>query len=242
MKQVLIAAVFVLGMGCAAAAFAADTLGRPVLATTTEHVAFAAGGTIHINGSYGTLNIEGWDQPEVEITVTRSLPLRFGESKAPDAGPQRLETVHVATTKQSATELTIGTTLTVKHSKWVPAFLESSSTGVDADYQIRVPRNSHLEIQHGAGFVQVRGVTGDIDGSVRRGDLLLWLPPGAYSVDAKTKIGMVSSELAGVGRNHYVTGERYVGEGKAPAHRLNLRMGFGGITIRQVPVETADSR
>jgi hypothetical protein len=43
--------------------------------------------------------------------------------------------------------------------------------------------------------VSVSGMAGDIDANVGRGDILLWLPPGAYSLDARTKFGIVSSDL-----------------------------------------------
>ena len=58
--------------------FGANEL-KQVKITGTERVDFAPGGTIRIRGSYGSVSVEGWDQPEVEIIVTKSL--HFGESK-----------------------------------------------------------------------------------------------------------------------------------------------------------------
>ena len=37
--------------------------------SSTQHVAFAAGGVIRLQ-LYGYLAVEGWDEPEVEIIVT----------------------------------------------------------------------------------------------------------------------------------------------------------------------------
>jgi hypothetical protein len=85
--------------------------------------------------------------------------------------------------------------------------------------------------------VQVRGVTGDIQASAGRADILLWLPLGAYSIDAKTKFGIVSSELDGAGSHRYLVGEHFARASPTPAHRVDLRVGFGGITIRQIPPE-----
>jgi len=112
-----------------------------------------------------------------------------------------------------------------------------TTNDVQADYEIHVPRDSRLAIQHGEGLVQVRGVTGDIDASARRGDILLWLPLGAYSIDARTRFGTVSSELDGAAGNYYLIGEHFTRTSPAPSHRLTLRAGFGGITIRQIPPE-----
>lgn len=45
---------------------------QSVEVVTTDRVDFAAGGTIRVEGSAGDLNIEAWDEPRIEITVTRS--------------------------------------------------------------------------------------------------------------------------------------------------------------------------
>src|SRR5215472_16499598 len=42
-----------------------------VESVTTNRVDFSAIGTIRIENSTGELNIEGWDQPAIEVTVTR---------------------------------------------------------------------------------------------------------------------------------------------------------------------------
>jgi hypothetical protein len=216
---------------------AADTVGKPAEVITTDRVDFAPGGTIRIDGSYGVLNIEGWDKPEVEITFTKSRPLRFGESPSPDRDKSRLESIQLKTERKSATELAITTTLKPRRHSWTPPFGATTTNDVLADYDIHVPRDSKLLIKHGSGLVQVRWVTGDIQASARRGDLLLWLPQGPYSIDAVTKFGIVSSELDGTAHDHYLTGERYVRDSPAPAHRVNLHIGYGGITIRQIPPE-----
>jgi hypothetical protein len=40
--------------------------------TKTERVNFLPGGVIRIDNSYGYLTVEGWDEPQVEITVTKT--------------------------------------------------------------------------------------------------------------------------------------------------------------------------
>jgi hypothetical protein len=44
-------------------------------AASTERANFLPGGTISVNSLYGYLTVEGWDEPEVEITVTKSTYL-----------------------------------------------------------------------------------------------------------------------------------------------------------------------
>lgn len=45
---------------------------EPQRNTTTEVVSFAAGGTVRVDGSRGSVSVEGWDRPEVEVEVTRT--------------------------------------------------------------------------------------------------------------------------------------------------------------------------
>ncbi len=189
--------------------------------TKTERVSFAPGGTIRVEGSYGNLNVEGWERPEVEITFVKSTQKYYRLDQREKAAA-RLESVHVSTERRSNTELAIST---------------SKSGGVSVDYEIRVPRESRIEIRHGAGQVIVANVSGDIRATALRGDILLMLPDsGAYTIDAKTKVGLLTSDFSGdLHRRLYLLGERFASP--AALHRLYLRMGFGGITIKSAPPE-----
>ncbi|HSR07064.1 MAG TPA: hypothetical protein VLM42_07935 [Bryobacteraceae bacterium] len=204
--------------------------------TTTEHVDFAPGGTIRINGSYGDLNVEGWDRPEVEVTVIKTLPYA-SKPKPPEQSTATLDQVRIVTEHKSPPELTISTELPAR-SAWIPPFTRHTTHGVMAEYEIHVPRDSRLLIQHGTGTVSVNGVSGDIDARVGRGDILLWLPPGSYALDARTKFGIVSSDLDGAAHNKYLIGESFTQTNPPPAHRLHLRMGFGGITLKKILPES----
>jgi len=224
--------------------FAADEFKQPQV-TNTERVDFPPGGAIRIDGSYGSLTVEGWDQPAVEITVTKSL--RFGGSKRQDQDQPRLESVKVVTQRSSDTQLTISTVVPSRSKPFAgghdfnPASLvlaRKNNGGVRLEYQIYVPRDTRLAIHHGTGLVSVSGVTADIDASAGRGDIMLWLRPGSYSIDAKTKAGIVSSDLTGTALNQYLTGERFTHVDPAPSQRLYLRMGFGGITIKEIYPES----
>jgi hypothetical protein len=215
----------------------ADVVGKPSEITAIDHMEFAPGGTLHIKGSYGVLNIEGWDKPEIEVTVTKSRPLRFGESPAPADDKRRLESIGIKTERTSPTEVTVTTTLASRHGDWAPPLPASTTNDVEADYEIYVPRDTRLVIEHGSGVVQVRWISGDIQATARRGDILLWLPLGSYSIDATTKFGIVSSELDGEAHNRFLVGEHFIRSSPAPAHQLKLHTGFGGVTIRQIPPE-----
>ena len=105
-------------------------------------------------------------------------------------------------------------------------------------YEIHVPRDSRLAIHHGTGLVSVNNIAGDIEASVGQGDILLWMPPGSYSLDARTKFGIVSSDLEGAAHNRHLIGESFTRVNPPPSHRLHLRMGFGGITLKEILPES----
>jgi hypothetical protein len=224
-------------LGTMLAVFGEEARLQPPQVSTTKHVSFAPGGMIRINGSYGDLNVEGWDQPEVEVTVIKSMPHDYKPKRQDDA-IKHLNGVQIVTERKSPTELTISTTLASRHGEWVPPLPRTTTGGVRAQYEIHVPHDSRLAIHHGTGSVSVSGVTGDIEASAGRGDIVLWLPPGSYSIDAKTKLGNVSSEFEGAALSQYLVGQRFTHVNPPPSHRLYLRMGFGGITIKGILPET----
>jgi hypothetical protein len=209
----------------------------PPQTTTTEHMDFAPGGLIHINGSYGDLNVEAWDRPEIAVTVIKSLPYGYKPNQ-PEQATAHLDAVHIVTERKTPAEATITTSLPTRHPAWTPPFTRHTTGAVMVEYEIHVPRDSRLAIHHGTGSLSVSGVTGDIDARAGRGDILLWLPPGSYSLDARTKFGIVSSDLQGAGHNKYLIGESFTHVNPPPAHRLFLRMGFGGITLKEILPES----
>ena len=214
-----------------------DASRQPPQVTTTEHVNFAPDGMIRINGSYGDLNVEGWDQPEVEVTVIKSMSYDY-KSKRPDKATKHLDSVSIVTERESSRELVISTNLPRRRSLLSPLSPRKTNGSVSIEYEIHVPHDSRLAIHHGTGSISVSGVTGDIEASSGRGDIMLWLPPGSYSIDAKTKLGNVSSEVEGSALSQYLVGQRFTRVNPPPSHHLYLRMGFGGITIKRILPET----
>jgi hypothetical protein len=191
--------------------------------TSTERANFLPGGTIHIDRSYGYLSVEGWDEPEVQVTVTKSTD-RFYKPERMEAARQRLDRIRVATERRSDTELSITTTPASRH-------------GVTLDYRVQVPRDSRLVIHQVTGYVWVNDVTGGIEATCRTGDIIVMLPdPGPYSIDARTRMGSVTSDFTGKARNNqFLVGSRFTYGSPAPSRRIYLRMGIGSITIKNGP-------
>jgi hypothetical protein len=208
-----------------------ESVQRPGQVSSTERVSFAPGGTIRFNNSFGDLYVEGWDQPQVEMTLIKS----FQNYDPPKNAAEHLERVRFTTEHPSANELAIGTAIPSR------SFFRHPFGGkrdVTVRYELRVPRDSHLIVHHGGGNILIGNVTGGIEATNREGDIVLMLPsPGPYSIDAKSKMGTVASDFAGKAHVRYFIGERFVGADANSTHRIFLRVGFGGIIIKEVPPE-----
>ena len=202
--------------------FAQDGNNRPAPVTSTERVSFAPGGVIRLTTSSSNLFVEAWDRPEVEITTTKS-----------SQRAKCLDDVHVVTDRRSDTELAISTTVPSGNFFAHPWGVKCGAT---VEQHIQAPRDSKLVIHHGAGYVMVSRISGEIEASSRSGDIVLMLPdPGPYAIDAKSKFGSVSSDFAGTAHREKVIGEQFASAIPSPARRIYLRIGFGGITIKEVP-------
>jgi hypothetical protein len=232
--------VFWFGLGVATSAplFGGEGIKQPVEVTSNERVNFAPGGTVHMNGSYGHLNVEGWDQAAVEITVTKSLEPDYVPEQQ-ERVKQRLERVRVGAERHSDTDLAVLTVLPLRGGHLSPPFRRTTKAGVLLDYTIYVPRDTRLIIHHGKGYVSVSGVTGDIETTVSSGDIVLMLPGSdSHTIDAKCRIGRVDSDLTGTAHMKYLLGKQFDRANQTGTRRIRLRVGFGGITIKQVPPES----
>jgi hypothetical protein len=212
--------------------------------SSTERVNFLPGGSISLNNSYGYLTVEGWDSPEVEITVTKSTN-RFYQPEQKQKAEQGFEQVRVIAERRSDKELAISTTLPVRHGfpssilpsgRIIVTMPKTSKRGVTVEYAVHVPRDSRVVVHQDTGYVWVSDVTGDIEVDSHTGDMIVMLPdPGPYSIDARTRMGSVSSDFAGQGHKQFLVGSHFVHAGQATSRRIFLRMGRGSITIKSGP-------
>src|ERR1022692_2482196 len=82
--------------------------------TTTQRVPFLPGGAIRLDNSYGYLTVEGWDEPEVEVTVTKSTNRFYAPEEKAEA-ERRFAQIRVVTERRSDKELAILTTLPARN-------------------------------------------------------------------------------------------------------------------------------
>jgi hypothetical protein len=212
----------------------------------TERVDFQPGGTIRLDNSYGYLTVEGWDEPAVEITVTKSTN-RFYEPEPKEKAERRFKEIGVVAERRSDKEFAISTTTPVRHNfissilpqrRIIVTLPKHSQRGVTVEYTVHVPRDSRLVVRHDNGYVWVSDVTGDIEVRSHTGDMIVALPdPGPYSIDARTRLGSVSSDFTGQARtlSQFLVGTHFTYASQAPSRRVYLRMGRGSITIKNGP-------
>jgi hypothetical protein len=224
-------------LGIAAAAFGEGPPEQRAEAIATQKVNFNAGGTIRWSKSWGDLYIEGWDQPQIEITVRKFTSYSDHPAQLKEKAPPKLESISIADQRQSDSEMVIST-MWAQRKDWAPPLSKSTKNGVHLEYRVYVPRNSHLVIDHRGGSVEIGNVTGDIEAANKDGDILVMVPAsGKYAIEARSKMGHIASDFEGHTLSRYLVGQRFVGGDPAGAKRLQLRTGFGGITILAIPPE-----
>lgn len=235
---------------CSLAAIGALTLCSPAQAqtaakqraevTTTERLEFGSRGTIQIVDSFGEVSVEGWDKPEVELTVAKKTQKQY-EPKKLAKGLKELDRIRIEMERISESSLlVIKTTFPSR----TPARLMRGKTNVNLEYRIRVPRHSSLMIKHDIGEVQVANVDGDIEATNRIGEIHLRMPgENQYAVDARVKIGDVSSEFTPADYSRQkLLGAKMESNLPPSTRRLYLRVGIGDIQVSKMPDEKADKQ
>jgi hypothetical protein len=189
---------------------AADEPKQKAEVTNTQRVDFPAGGTLRIAKSTGTLTVEAWDRPDVEITTVQS------------------ENAARVTTARHGDELVV--------TMGFPRHLPFSS--VDLELYIKAPRTARVIASHDAGNVNMDGLESDIRVTLPQGEILLHLPQdGRYNINAKSHFGDVNSDFPGPEkRRWWLLGHRSVNQDSPAAHKLNLRVGYGDIVILKTRV------
>jgi hypothetical protein len=213
----------------------------------TERAPFLPGGTIHVDNSYGYLTVEGWDEPEVEITVTKSTD-RFFEPGQKEKAVKHFDQIRVVTERRSDKELAISTATPFRTSLFTSVLPSgqmiittplppNNKRGVTVEYAVRVPRDSRLVVHQDNGYVWVSGVTGDLEVHSHTGDMIVMLPdPGPYAIDARTRVGRIASDIPCKTGNPLLAGGRLLCQAPVSAPRVRLRMGRGSIAIKTGPL------
>ena len=210
----------------ALALLAGDLSTQTVSATQTARFNVSAAGSIRLQNSFGEVDIDGWDRPEVEVTVVRSSE-HFYEAKDHAEAQRRLESVQI-TTKQNGNDVVISTVYPSLNRFAHPL---SRRSDIDISYRIQAPRASKLIIDHNNGGVYVSNITADIHATVINGQITLTLAAGQYAIDARCALGHVYSDFEGRDQSRWVLGDEFDLQSTARAANLYLRVRVGDIII-----------
>jgi hypothetical protein len=202
--------------------------------TKTDTLDFPAGGMLRLRNAIGELTVTGWNQPNLEITTIKSTKTAV-EEKDRAAATKLLDAVKVGT-ERKGDDVAISTEFP-KHSKIARPFL--GMTDFDLEYRIHVPRAARLDVDEAMGEVHIENIAGDIHAIEHLGEITVRAPDGVYSIDAKSKVGAVNSDFAGIDRQlkWWVVkwpGQAFTASGPAAAQKMFLRAGYGDIVILKI--------
>jgi len=202
----------------------------------TDRFKVAQAGAIRLENSFGEVDIDGWDRPEVEVIVVRSTE-RLYDAKTRTEGQRRLDSVQI-TSRQDGNDVVISTAYPVRSGFTHPL---SRRSDVEIRYRIKAPRDSKLIIDHHNGGVNVFDISGDIRATVINGQITLTLASGGhYAIDAQCKIGAIYSDFEGRDQPRRFLGEGFDRTGTAPATNLYLRVRLGDIILQKLHGPSAD--
>lgn len=206
----------------------ADDRSKETLSTShTEQFSVPEPGVIRLENSFGEVDIDGWDRPEVEVTVVRSSERLYATKERVEA-QRRLDSVKI-TTKQDGNDVVISTAYPPRNRFSHPL---SRRSDIEISYRIQAPRASKLIVNHNSGGVNVSDVNGDIHATVLNGQITLMLAAdGQYAIDARSTLGSVYSDFEGRDQRRRVLGEEFNRPSTAAATNLYLRVRFGDIVI-----------
>jgi hypothetical protein len=214
--------LLILVLGTGMALVADDRANRPLTVTHTDRYNVPAPVSIRIENSFGEIDLDGWDLPEVEVTVTKSAEDLTDQK---DRAKTRLDAVQVDV-KHNEGDTTIST---VYPKLTGMSHMFGRRGDVNISYRIHAPRGAKLIVDHNRGGLYVAGITGDIHATVDRGQITLVVAGGPYALDAQCKIGKVYSDFEGHDQRRHLVGDAFDHAG--PASNLYLRTAFGDILI-----------
>jgi len=240
-------ALALLGISYAGAIRGQNGPAQPFETSTSKRIAIQPGAAIRLRSSYGYLSVEGWDEPDAEVTITKSTS-RFYQPSEKNKADKRLSRVQVDIDQPSPNRIAIATTVARRTSPFTSVLptgetvitlplIPPGKQGVTVEYAVRVPRDSRLVVQQDNGYVWVNGLSNDLEVRSHTGDMIVMLPEsGNYAIDAKTRLGSVTSDFPGRRGRKLLVGTRFDYTDGAPARQITLRMGRGSITIkREIP-------
>lgn len=207
----------------------ADTR-QKIRTTETQRMALEPSAAVRLENTTGQVRIEGWNRPDVEVTITKSTKDEYDSAKSAE-GAKELEKFKTSFTRKGE-EIVLATEY---HHSSMPLMLRGAPA-VDLLYEIKMPRDGRLLVAQDMGDVQLLQLTGEINATVQKGSITVVIPgESQYDVDAKSKFGTVTSNVAKADHGIYFLGEHLDYEVAKPIRKLILRAKYGEIVLLHSP-------
>jgi hypothetical protein len=222
--------LLIIGVGMTCLLLGENEAREKAVVSKTEKMDFPAGGTLRLENSTGELVIEGWDQPGVEITTTKSRKDVYSTQDRAKA-TRELDRVSISA-KRSGDELDVATAF--PHHRAFPFVTPFQSvTNFDLEYRIKVPRSAKLIVGHKGGDVHIDDIAGTIQVKDVQGLITLRLVGDTpRAIEARSRVGSVNSDFPGnESRRPWPFGHEFVEGSSANPQNLDLKVGFGDIVI-----------
>lgn len=161
--------------------------------------------TLRIVGSTGDLNIEGWDQPTIDVQPEKA-PAGITLARQVSGSETTLTFTHKRFTDGKVAyriRVPRNTNLVIRH-----------DTGAVVIFDV-------------AGDIDATTARGDVAVQLPE--------PGKYEINAHTKLGGIYSDFPGVRHPHLSTGEtlKPAAEGEGTLRHIAISVAIGGITIQK---------
>jgi hypothetical protein len=178
-------------------------------------------GTLTIDTRMGDLQVEGWDEPRLEIAGEKVV-----EAKDEQRAQPMYERVQVALEGQDKKVLL--RTLYPSRRLWRPFRGESK---LSVNFRIHMPFDANLVLKCVDGDVRTSGLTGKQDIHVNYGDVEINVPSIylLHSLDARSLLGYVQSDLHGENSGGF--GRKIVFWNSDGNQDIEVRVRMGGVYV-----------
>jgi len=162
--------------------------------TFSKKIDFLPGGSVHLQNTNGSIEVEGWDKDMVMIEATKKV--KASSQKRAD---QLMEEVNIDIS-QTEKEIVIETRLPHQTNGGLFDWLFGDGVSVSVSYKMYVPYKSDLVLKSTNGSVNATSVSGQIVLKTTNGKI------GAENImgdiDAHTTNGGISAELDSMSPDH----------------------------------------
>ena len=132
---------------------------EPAAVVDMQQTLIDSGGILEIQQSAGNVNIIGWEQPQIELTVTKSTSRRFAREDI-DQAIAELDRIVVTTDHVGDNHVVIRTKLP---SRSAYICTPRGRSKVKLQYTIKVPKQTKVIVRQETGQVSVKNITANVE-------------------------------------------------------------------------------